>query len=81
MECLTDQLASSGRTLLVEGGAAEGMHLDIDLLFPRFCIIMVLPAYSGRPNTRKQNIKTYLMASLRPVSHCIYALIDGMDSG
>lgn len=28
MECLTDQLASSGRTLLVEGGAAEGMHLD-----------------------------------------------------
>lgn len=57
MECLTDQLASSGRTLLVEGGAAEGMHLDIDLLFPRFCIIMVLPAYSGRPNTRKQNKK------------------------
>lgn len=28
MECLTDQLASSGRTLLVEGGAAEGMYLD-----------------------------------------------------
>lgn len=41
MECLTDQLASSGRTLLVEGGAAGGMHLDIDLLFPRFCIVYV----------------------------------------
>lgn len=79
MECLTDQLASSGRTLLVEGGAAEGMHLDpiSPLLYYNGLTSLLRPSKYKKAKQKK----SFLMASLCPVSHCIYALIDGMDSG